>query len=726
MAKEIIMKEYPNPKMLEIWKHPDIHTGHRTGLRKYLMSVRADGSVPVTYVMDGKFGRYKLAEPSKLSCVAMWSAIRSALFGETEVDVDLQACHGNLMLALVKEHLDFTPYALNHYCQNRDKILDSVHVSQESVDNYNKINKDNKTKKDAVKNLFTLALYGGSINTWTKVWMIEDFEPTSFVKDFFREIDSLSKQLLQVSDFEPIITETKRLKEERAREKFGKKFVKSKFHLHNGKLLSPILQEYERKVIESAFKFLKGKCKITSYNYDGFQVLKSGFEESMIDDLNIFIKQRFYPEVHFIIKPFKPPLDMAFEQSGESCFDVDVFHLVDCPNYRKEYFERFHFKVREPCAYVVEKPDGTLQVMSGGKMLEAYSHLKGSGASFMSDWNKDPKQRFYHKLDFVPPPKVCPTNYYNQWTGLHIQQVPSPIEPIDTSRFHTHILNLANNDKAGYEYIMNWMAHKVQYPSEKIKVCLIFYGRQGTGKSEWWERFGNLLLGEKYTTIAQDAEKLFGKWSNVETKLFVVCNEAEGKATFPLNQAIKDAITRTVHFSERKNIDPNPVCDYADYVKTTNNLNCVIKDKDDRRFMPFEPNPKVANLASYFKPLWADTNNPAIMRKFYEELMERPLSGWNPVIDRPRTQLAEDMEEMNADPISVFKSYLLQQKILPVGEWVNASQLYYAYKAWHKESGRKDESLLTDTKFYVIFGRLDGVTKKRVNSGQKYWLDPLV
>ena len=59
------------------------------------------------------------------------------------------------------------------------------------------------------------------------------------------------------------------------------------FDIHEGKKLSAVLQDHERLILEEAMKFARerGVC-VTSYCYDGFQVLREGWEPSMIDRIN--------------------------------------------------------------------------------------------------------------------------------------------------------------------------------------------------------------------------------------------------------------------------------------------------------------------------------------------------------------------------------------------------------------------------------------------------------
>ena len=87
-----------------------------------------------------------------------------------------------------------------------------------------------------------------------------------------------------------------------------------------------ILQDYERRIIEISMDFVKSMTgEITSYNYDGFQILKHKENEARVELLNnhvagINLKDGVkWDNIKFIIKDFKEGLDMSKipEEKGE-------------------------------------------------------------------------------------------------------------------------------------------------------------------------------------------------------------------------------------------------------------------------------------------------------------------------------------------------------------------------------------------------------------------------
>ena len=86
---------------------------------------------------------------------------------------------------------------------------------------------------------------------------------------------------------------------------------------------------------------------------------------------------------------------------------------------------------------------------------------------------------------------------------------------------------------------------------------------------------------------------------------------------------IKDSITRKDLLVEHKGIDPVLVKDYCNFIYTTNNVNPVKIDKDDRRFQVMECSSKYKGDTSYFNALYADIEDHKILKTFLKFLKKR-------------------------------------------------------------------------------------------------------
>jgi hypothetical protein len=724
MPKTFTLREYPNPHYInDIAKHPTIWKDHVELLENYCQNYDdVNGYISVDYVKNTEYGRYFVKDPTMMSCTLMWNRIRATLFNESDYDLDIVCCHQNILMTLLKNNTNYDITHLEYYCANRDKVIESISIDDSVITDYNNCKKDNKTKKDIIKSLFTIILYGGTIDTWREEYGItlEHYKSNTFVNEYINEIQMNTNIIIGDVRFKNIVESVKVLKIKEAKEKYKKKFNIDNFKLKNGAVLSIILQEYETLIIEKAMSFVESqKCSVTSYNYDGFQIRKVAHIEKVVDDLNNHIAEiefnKFkFENIKFIVKPFKNALDVKVVVLSSTNYDNK--EMTKTTNYKlqKEYFERFHAKIETPFCYIRHDENGTMfikpkdlnsiyrSVITATTIRDNPLVKAAKFFGFIDGWSFDENQRTYYTYNYYPEPSMCPKNIYNLWQPFPI--LKTQLDPnADTSKIYAFI-NTLLGDCA--EYVLNWFAHIVQKPARKTEVCILLYGAQGCGKSTIGEYLLRKIIGLDKMIITSKADKMFGRFVNSQGKLLAVLNECSGKDTFNICDILKDAITMTTTEQEKKGVDAVSVTDYTNFIFTTNNINSVKIEEGDRRFMPIEINNVLKNNVSYFKELYADLDNDLIMRKFYQELMERPLENFNPSRNRPETELMIDMKTMNKNCIKDFIEYWKEKVISQScedGNFMNkrmsATNLYGCFNHFWVLEGRKSESKPTLKKF---------------------------
>ena len=724
MPKTFTLREYPNPHYInDIAKHPTIWKDHVELLENYCQNYDdVNGYISVDYVKNTEYGRYFVKDPTMMSCTLMWNRIRATLFNESDYDLDIVCCHQNILMTLLKNNTNYDITHLEYYCANRDKVIESISIDDSVITDYNNCKKDNKTKKDIIKSLFTIILYGGTIDTWREEYGItlEHYKSNTFVNEYINEIQMNTNIIIGDVRFKNIVESVKVLKIKEAKEKYKKKFNIDNFKLKNGAVLSIILQEYETLIIEKAMSFVESqKCSVTSYNYDGFQIRKVAHIEKVVDDLNNHIAEiefnKFkFENIKFIVKPFKNALDVKVVVLSSTNYDNK--EMTKTTNYKlqKEYFERFHAKIETPFCYIRHDENGTMfikpkdlnsiyrSVITATTIRDNPLVKAAKFFGFIDGWSFDENQRTYYTYNYYPEPSMCPKNIYNLWQPFPI--LKTQLDPnADTSKIYAFI-NTLLGDCA--EYVLNWFAHIVQKPARKTEVCILLYGAQGCGKSTIGEYLLRKIIGLDKMIITSKADKMFGRFVNSQGKLLAVLNECSGKDTFNICDILKDAITMTTTEQEKKGVDAVSVTDYTNFIFTTNNINSVKIEEGDRRFMPIEINNVLKNNVSYFKELYADLDNDLIMRKFYQELMERPLENFNPSRNRPETELMIDMKTMNKNCIKDFIEYWKEKVISQscedgnfMDKRMSATNLYGCFNHFWVLEGRKSESKPTLKKF---------------------------
>ena len=716
------LKEFPKPELIEnIWTHPDIWIHQRDEVKNYCELYKPTG-IDIEYIKHTKYGRYFVKNHKIRSSTIMYNAVRSALFQDTESDVDIINCHCNLLLDICKSNYIYHIENLKYYCKNRDDVINLFDIDEKLINQYNKNNKSNYDKKDFVKNLITRILYGGSVNEWEKEFNIECVIP-QFINDFINEIKTNTNIIINSDDrFNDIVNYEKTRRLDFAKKKYGKSFTIEKFIIKPSEILSVILQEYETLIIMECFKIVNNNnFTITSYNYDGFQILKKDGVESLIELINNnnfrlshnnnnFIN---FDNIKFIVKPFKTSIDINnLINLKTDDFILETFNLCKSYEYKKIYFEKYFAKILNPTMFVETKKNNYI-LYKRADFGVAYEHLhyweydekkNYIEKSFIKKWLSDASIRFFNNVDYYPTNDMCPKKTFNLWNDFPIKSIPLDSDA-DTSLLHYHIKTLLKNDKKDIDWFLNWLAHIVQFPHKKTEVAVVFYDKIfGGGKSVLAEEFLKKIIGINKMIITAKTDKVFGKFTNSQGKLLCVLNEASGRDTFELNDVIKDCITNKTTEMEKKGIDAIQIIDYLNYIITTNNLNGVKLEEGDRRFMIFHVSSILKGDVEYFDKLILTLDDDIIMRKFYEELINRDLSNFNPSRDRQNNKIMDIMKEHNTDFILDFINYWKQEAKdtdinCTIKTNMKSMDLYKEFVKYYEMCGNSNNSKPTLTKF---------------------------
>ena len=118
-------------------------------------------------------------------------------------------------------------------------------------------------------------------------------------------------------------------------------------------------------------------------------------------------------------------------------------------------------------------------------------------SSFLDDWLIDPEMRTYNKLDSLPMQET-PVDIYNTFSGYEATKKEIIKNDIKNSLIIKHIKNLCNNDDNVYNYVIKFLARKLQQPHILTNTALIFKSNEGAGKDLFFNWFGNNIMGFEY------------------------------------------------------------------------------------------------------------------------------------------------------------------------------------------------------------------------------------
>ncbi len=549
----------------------------------------------------------------------MTREIRYTLYGDLYIEVDF----ANMLPSLLYHYFGHLglPY-LERYINNREEVLSSL----EGV------------PPDVMKKAIIVALGCGRTVT--------------------REMTQYRDQLLGSAmlnrlrfDHNEILNEMKKLYPD-----FIASYQQSKGNL-NG-VIFLWANDVEACLMDTIISHLRSK-NITSLPlvHDAVYISREFYEangdNTIVQELQDLINSKYGIELNLKATTEFPDI-IDFEERG-----IDITTIDGGQFYAswKEDFETDHYLVTNPLLYVWVSPDGESQYFPQSKFINEVCAEENK--EFVKDWVADSSKRKYIKEVFHPPPVSTSEAYKNLYTCLAAEKIdPVPEEDVMnlTYRVRHQLYILSGGTKECYDYLLNYLAMRVQQPGWLPKVSLAFRSIQGTGKDSFFAFIGEKILGSQYYIQAPQASDLFSdKHSkNIIHKLMVVVSEVSRNDVKSVINQVKSFITAPV-VSYRPLYCPTMKSDnFASVILFGQDQQFLSLEADDRRFAIFTTLAQYANKEDHFKPLHRDYNNPKVARAFYQYLIARDVGEFNACAERPMTTERRSMMLFSIKPFRLF------------------------------------------------------------------------
>jgi hypothetical protein len=355
---------------------------------------------------------------------------------------------------------------------------------------------------------------------------------------------------------------------------------------------------------------------------------------------------------------------------------------------RKEYFELFHAKIIEPPLFL-RKGSKKVDFYSHNAFVKLYCNLNG----FIGEWIKDSFMKTYEYVDFLPPPRYCPSTTFNLFQGLAGDDIKVDESLVDekVAIFIKQFWLLCGKDDKGLEYVLNYLAHIIQKTGELPRTSIVFKSKQGTGKNVAWEMFANKLLGERYLLVSSKMDDVLGRFPLINQKLLVILDETNSTTAFSNSDQIKSYITSETLTYEKKGVDGITILNTGRMIFFTNNDNSVKIEESDRRFSVFECADDHRNDKVYFDALIKAYNEDWMF--LFHFLKTRDISNFNPTNDRVFTKIYKELQLNSTHNIAKYivsrhKEWECDDThILVNNEPLFKSNWFYNdYKMWCKDS----------------------------------------
>lgn len=572
--------------------------------------------------------------------------VRNTLYHETHVDVDIVNAQPTI-ISQVLSHMDIP--TLKYYVDNRDSVftaMERIEVkSCDGVVSYEQL--DRKTVKQLVN-----AILNGSKRKNLQPSFVREMQ---FFKDLCMEVQEM---------FEEVATEYGTLRGILQRQCQG---------YHDGKLMALLYRDIEQAILVTMVECIGEICQTSGERSDNMILMHDGLlvPKGLAEDANLLyklqeaVKDHHDLSIQLKIKPMEP--------FYESCLDIPACDQDAGVSYEewKLEFDKTHFRIRSPCAFVRINPYGKRDYYSLAKFRDEV--CVDDNKEYVKQWLSDKNARVYEMEVFIPPPATTTDDMYNTYTGLRAEQLdPVPDEEVDglieRVLYHMRVLTgLKDETRDQYEWLLKLLAWRVVNPGILPKVAIGFRSEQGTGKDSFFAFFGEMLLGKDYTSQQAEVSDVFTDTftTSRKDKLLMIFSECVRANTIKQEAKLKDLVTSETQTYRAMHVAPFVKNHYALVVMFAQNIEFVKVDQDDRRYVIFDVSPRYARSHDYFKPLIEDFHSDRVARAFYQYLTNHvDIKGFLPsnTCDMPSTRAKEAMKEYNVQPVPLFMKVYVQKE----------------------------------------------------------------
>lgn len=329
------------------------------------------------------------------------------------------------------------------------------------------------------------------------------------------------------------------------------------------------------------------------------------------------------------------------------------------------------------------------------------SNGKGGEEPISVAWIRHRKRRQY--LEGVKfDPDYEGFGALNMWKGFGVEPKKG-----DCSLILKHIREvLCPDSERDANYLIGWLAHMFQFPSDKPGVSITIKGRKGVGK----DTLGYYIkrMCERNYRMFADSSALYGSHNqHLEQCFFCHLEEAIWVGNPRHDPILKSMITgETMHINP-KGVNAYSVKSILRLFMSTNEKWAVPATNDERRYFVTQASEKYRFNRNYFNPLRAEMlgDGPAA---FLDYLLNYDISNFE-VRDVPETQALAEQKAMGHKNLQLFWREVLDEGEIPSfdnpmeeteqSDWHTSAvtlpvdRLYAQYRVWMKDR-RYDGAIL--------------------------------
>jgi len=317
MSLKLVERISPE-KVLDVLKSPYVNQEDVHGYKNlYRTLLKNNNEITVKYTQhkygENHYGRlFPVFTTEKMKIGAyQWGAVRTHLFSENYLDIDIQNCQPTILAYLCQQNGIDCP-TLKAYVKNRSRFFDALDISGADVERYNLKTYNNVTLHDFAKHIFNMTFFGaGAEKICQDVYLAKNpFLPGSLATTLKTELKAITAKITVLPCYQQLIHD------------YTEEKVRKNEHTHPAGCLSMILQTQETEYVFSLVKTLRAAhFTIGSYLFDGCLVSRVGKTIDSIQKILDRVNAKL--PVTFIIKDWKPSfMDLDFDTFLRSEEDI--------------------------------------------------------------------------------------------------------------------------------------------------------------------------------------------------------------------------------------------------------------------------------------------------------------------------------------------------------------------------------------------------------------------
>lgn len=239
-------------------------------------------------------------------------------------------------------------------------------------------------------------------------------------------------------------------------------------------------------------------------------------------------------------------------------------------------------------------------------------------------WLGDKSRSRFNRVVFDPEGEEPGDRLYNLWTGFRRQNAATTCD--EYLRLTREVI--AAGSEEVYEYLIRWMALRVQRPGQKLEVAIALRGGQGLGKSLWAELFGE-LFGPHFIAVSGIHGLAHNFNKHLLQALLVFGDEMNAAGDRATVSKLKTLVTQTHIQIEPKGVDSFTAPNRFALIVASNGAKVVDVDPDDRRWLALDVAPTWKGQFDRFASLVKSWRDGGGREAFLDYLLSLDLAGYN-------------------------------------------------------------------------------------------------